>query len=114
MENMRRVQGERKVFRKGTRCAYLQSVFALVRCRKVSSSDNKPLDREFPFRHLNEGDKKWLENRIHDKRSEVAEAAREVYRECFPYAERNAWKKQLVISTLDFEIHTEVYQEYWD
>ncbi len=69
---------------------------------------------ELPFRHLNESDKKWQENRVHDKRPEVAEAAREIYRECFPHAERNAWKKQLVISTLDFEIHTEVYQEYGD
>lgn len=30
----------------------------------------------------------------------------------FPYAERNAMKKQLVISELDFEIHIGVYQEY--
>ncbi len=59
-----------------------------------------------PFRHLGESDKKWLENRVHDKRPEVAEAAREIYRECFPYAERNAWKKQLVIGTLDLEIYT--------
>lgn len=69
---------------------------------------------ELPFRHLSESDKKWLENRIHDKRLEVADMAREVYRECFPHTERNAMKKQLVISMLDFEIHTEVYQEYGD
>lgn len=67
-----------------------------------------------PLRHLNQGDKKWLENRIHDSRPEVAGLAREIYRECFPYAERNAMKKQLVINELDFEIHTEVYQEYGD
>lgn len=69
---------------------------------------------ELPFRHLSESDKNWLENRIHDKRPEVSDMAREVYRECFPHAERNAMKKQLVISMLDFEIHTEVYQEYGD
>ncbi len=67
-----------------------------------------------PFRHLSQSEKKWLENRVHDSRPEVAKAAREVYRECFPYAERNALKKQLVVSELDFEIHTEVYQEYGD
>ena len=64
-----------------------------------------------PFRNLSQGEKKWLENRVHDRRPEVA---REVYRECFPYAERNAMKKQLVINELDFEIYTEVYQEYGD
>ena len=67
-----------------------------------------------PFGHLSQSEKKWLENRVHDSRPEVAELAKEVYRECFPYAERNAMKKQLVVSELDFEIHTEVYQEYGD
>lgn len=69
---------------------------------------------EFPFRHLSEGDRKWLENRVHNKRPEAAGLAREVYRECFPHAERNAMKKQLVINVPDFELHTEVYQEYGD
>ena len=63
---------------------------------------------------FSQGEKKWLENRVHDSRPEVAEPAKEVYRECLPYAERNAMKQQLVISELDFEIHTEVYQEYGD
>ncbi len=54
------------------------------------------------------------ENRVHDKRTEVAGLAWEVYRECFQHAERNAMKKQLVINELDFEIHTEVCQEYGD
>ena len=53
-----------------------------------------------------------LANRVHDSRPEVAELAKEIYREYFPYVERNAMKKQLVISELDFEIHTEVFQEY--
>ena len=38
----------------------------------------------------------------------------EIYNECFPYAERNAMKKQLVINTLSFEVHTEVYDGYGD
>ena len=33
---------------------------------------------------------------------------------CFPHAERNAMKKQLVINTLSFEVHTEVYDGYGD
>ena len=40
--------------------------------------------------------------------------AKEAYRACFPYAERNAMKKQLIINTLFFEVHTEVYDEYGD
>ncbi len=63
---------------------------------------------------LSKSDKNWLENRIHDRRLEVAKLARDVYRECFPYAERNALKKQLTVSALDFEIHTDVWQEYGD
>ena len=44
--------------------------------------------------------------------TEVADTAREIYHVCFPYAERNAMKKQLVINTLSFEVHTEVYDGY--
>ena len=68
----------------------------------------------FPMGRLSEGDKKWLENRVHDRRPEVAELAREVYNAHFPYAERNRRKKQLIINTLTFEIHTEVFDEYGD
>lgn len=89
---------------------------ACSRLSAAEKSEAMTMNRlmELPFRHLSESDKKWLENRMHDKRPEVAEAARGIYRECFPYAERNAWKKQLAISTLEFEIHTEVCQEYGD
>ena len=68
----------------------------------------------FPMGRLSANDKVWLENRLHDHRPEVAELAREVYNIHFPYAERNARKKQLVINTLTFEIHTEVYDEFGD
>lgn len=68
----------------------------------------------FPIGRLSTSDKTWLENRLHDHRPEVAELAREVYNIHFPYAERNARKKQLIINTLDFEIHTEVFDEYGD
>lgn len=64
---------------------------------------------------LNASEKKWLENRVHDRRPEVASLAREVYNAHFPYAERNARKKQLLINTLSFELHnTTVYDEYGD
>ncbi len=66
----------------------------------------------FPMRRLSEGEKKWLKAKMKDDCPEVAETAREVYNECFPYAERNAMKKQLVINTLSFEVHTEVYDGY--
>ena len=68
----------------------------------------------FPTGRLIANDKAWLENRLHDHRPEVAELAREVYNIHFPYAERNARKKQLIINTLVFEIHTEVFDEYGD
>ena len=68
----------------------------------------------FPMRRLSDGEKKWLQGKMHDKCPEVADTAREVYHVCFPYAERNAMKKQLVINTLSFEIHTEVYDGYGD
>ena len=68
----------------------------------------------FPMGRLSESDRKWLENRVHDRRPEVAELAREVYNAHFPYAERNRQKKQLIINTLAFEIHTEVFDEYGD
>lgn len=58
--------------------------------------------------------KKWLENRLHDDRPEVAETARMVYNACFPYAERNERKQQLVINSLEFEVNTEVPDEFGD
>ena len=66
----------------------------------------------FNMGRLNASEKKWLESRVHDRRPEVAELAKEVYNAHFPYAERNARKKQLLINTLVFEIHTEVFDEY--
>ena len=68
----------------------------------------------FPMRRLSDGEKKWLQAKMHDKSPEVADTAREVYNMCFPYAERNAMKKQLIINTLSFEVHTEVYDGYGD
>lgn len=37
--------------------------------------------------------------------------AKEVYGLHFPYAERNAGKKRLTINTLDFELHTVIFDE---
>lgn len=68
----------------------------------------------FPMRRLSDSEKKWLQAKMHDKCQEVADTAREVYNVCFPHAERNAMKKQLVINTLSFELHTEVYDGYGD
>lgn len=65
-------------------------------------------------RRLSDAEKKWLNNRVHDKRPEVAAMAKEVHRMYFPYAERNAMKKQLLINKLTFAIHMEIYDEYGD
>lgn len=67
-----------------------------------------------PMRRLTDSEKKWLENRVHDSRPEVAELARSVYNMHFPHAERNAMKKQLHINALTFEIYGEVYDGYGD
>ena len=42
------------------------------------------------------------------------DTARGIYNVCFPHAERNVMKRQLVINTLSFELHTEVYDGYGD
>ncbi|MCI8526911.1 MAG: hypothetical protein HFF17_13565 [Oscillospiraceae bacterium] len=67
-----------------------------------------------PMGRLSANDKAWLENRLHDHRPEVASLAQEVYKLYFPYTERNKRKKQLIINTLSFELHTEVFDEYGD
>jgi len=63
---------------------------------------------------LNASDKGWLENRLHDQRPEVAATAREIYNLHFPFAERNARKKKLIINTLTFELHIAVFNEFGD
>lgn len=68
----------------------------------------------FPMRRLSESEKKWLKAKMKDDCQEVADTAREIYNVCFPHAERNAMKKQLVINTLSFEVHTEIYDGYGD
>ena len=50
-----------------------------------------------PYR-LSAEQKAWLKGLQQDKCSEIAEAAKVVYAEHFPYAERNARKQQLHIS----------------
>lgn len=88
-------------------------------CSKLSAAEKAEAQTitrlmNFNMGRLNASEKKWLENRVHDRRPEVAELAKEVYNAHFPYAERNARKKQLLINTLVFEIHTEVFDEYGD
>lgn len=85
----------------------------LSAAEKAAATDINRL-MKLPMRRLSDSEKKWLEAKTHDKRPEVADTAREVYNVCFPYAERNAMKKQLVINMLSFEVHTEVYDEYGD
>ena len=63
------------------------------------------------MKQLTDSDKKWLKKRVHDKRPEVAEMARMIFDSIFPYAERNAMKKQLHIQRFAFEIHTEVWDD---
>ena len=85
----------------------------LSAAEKAAAMDMNRL-MDFPMRRLSDSDKKWLKAKMHDRCPEVADTAREVYNVCFPYAERNAMKKELVINTLSFEINTEVYDGYGD
>ena len=47
----------------------------------------------FPMGRLSASDRGWLENRLHDQRPEVASLAKEIYSLHFPFAERNARKR---------------------
>ena len=98
---------------KGHAAHICKSCSRLSAAEKAAAMDiNRMMN--FPMRRLSDGEKKWLQGKMHDKCPEVADTAREVYNVCFPYAERNAMKKQLVINTLSFEVHTEVYDGYGD
>ena len=89
-------------------------------CSKLSAAEKAEAQTitrlmNFNMGRLNDSEKKWLENRVHDRRPEVASLAREVYNMHFPYAERNARKKQLLINTLVFELHdTTIFDEFGD
>lgn len=65
-----------------------------------------------PANRLDDSDKKWLENRTHDKRPAVHELATEIYQAHFLYARRNALKKQLRINELEFTVSTCLWDEY--
>lgn len=89
-------------------------------CSKLSAADKAEAQTitrlmNLHMGRLNDGEKKWLENRVHDRRPEVASLAREVYNMHFPYAERNARKKRLLINVLTFELlNTTVCNVYGD
>ena len=83
----------------------------LSAAEKAAAMDMSRL-MDFPMRRLSENEKKWLKTKMKDDCPEVADTAREIYNVCFPYAKHNAIKKQLVINTLSFGVHTEVYDEY--
>ena len=85
----------------------------LSAAEKAAAMDMNRL-MDFHMRRLTDSEKKWLKAKMHDQCPEVADTAREVFNACFPHAERNAMKKQLVINTLSFEVHTEVYDGYGD
>lgn len=66
-----------------------------------------------PYR-LSAEQKAWLKGLQQDKCSEIAEAAKVVYAEHFPYAERNARKQQLHISEMTFVVQDELWDEFGD
>lgn len=58
--------------------------------------------------------REWLKGLQNDSRPEVASAAKELYADRFPYAARNARKKQLHIHHMEFTVCGEVIDEYGD
>lgn len=88
-------------------------------CSKLSASEKAEamtLTRLYnlPVGRLNDGDKKWLENRIHDKRPAVKEQAVQIYNLRFPYAKRNAEKKKLQIIDMEFTVNINLWDQYGD
>ncbi len=66
-------------------------------CSKLSAAEKEESQTLTQLMNLNVGrlndsKKKWLENRVHDRRPEVSALAQEIYNMHFPYAERNARK----------------------
>ena len=66
-----------------------------------------------PFR-LSKEQISWLKKHRKDKRPEVSEAAKAVFAERFPYAERNERKGQLHIERLEFYVDSPLIDEYGD
>jgi hypothetical protein len=66
------------------------------------------------FRYLSETEINWLRKRMNDSRPEVREAARAAHNAKFPHYERNMMKKGLSTRSLEFFIHSEVWDEYGD
>ena len=56
----------------------------------------------------------WLKKHRKDKRPEVSEAAKAVFAERFPYAERNERKGQLHIGRFEFYVDSPLIDEYGD
>ena len=90
-------------------------------CKKCASLSPAERSKEMtltklmnlPYR-LSAEQKAWLKGLQKDKCQEIAEIAKAVYAEHFPYAERNERKKQLHIHGMTFAIHDELWDEYGD
>lgn len=63
--------------------------------------------------HLSDSERKWLENRTHDKQSAVKELACEIYSRHFPHDENNAAKKKIQLVRVDFSVDTILCGEDW-
>ena len=66
-----------------------------------------------PF-HLSKEQISWLKKHRKDKRPEVSEAAKAIFAERFPYAERNERKGQLHIGRFEFYVDSPLIDEYGD
>lgn len=67
-------------------------------CSRLSAdtkAESQTMNRlmNLPLGRLTDSKRSWLENRVHDRHTEVAELAREIYKQHYPHIERNAIKK---------------------
>lgn len=89
-----------------TKCAALPAIYrseAMI----LTKLWNLPL-------RLSAQQRDWLKGLQNDSRPEVAFTAKELYADRFPYAARNARKKQLHILRMEFSVCSEVIDEYGD
>lgn len=61
---------------------------------------------------LSKEQKAWLKGLQNDRRTDIAEMAKELYAARFPFAERNEQKKQLHIRDMTFTVQGELTDEY--
>lgn len=112
LQGVRRIQIERKFFRQRPCGTHLHEVRRTA-CH-TSVGGNDPHQAVEPSMAVICAAAVLLKGLQNDSRPEVASTAKELYADRFPYAARNARKKQLHILRMEFSVCSEVIDEYGD